>query len=118
MTTITNTTAIVTPAQIALCERVVDATTGQAFYIVKSEHYDENYTEYTVKAIKIAGRYWTTCTCPAGLKGVACKHKIWAAAAAQVHKTQAKVEAMTSTPVATNVDSATLAVLCQEGLPN
>lgn len=109
MTTSTTTTTIniVTPAQIAKCERVIDMTTGQAFYIVQSE--SDDTVEYTVRALKVNGRYFLTCTCKAGLSGTPCKHKRWASAAAQVDKTAAKVEAMSSTfAVATNVSDRTL----------
>lgn len=109
-TTTTN-VSIVTPAQLALCERVIDMTTGQAFYIVTSE--TDDTVEYTVKAIKVAGRYFVTCTCPAGLKGIACKHKRFAAASAQVEKTAVKVEAMgresVPTTTFTTVDAVTMA---------
>ena len=101
----------VTRAQIEMCERIIDNATGQAFFSVRSEHYDDNYTEYTVKAITVAGRYFLTCSCAAGLRGIACKHKVWAAAAAQVHKSEVKALAMARTnaaPVA--VDAATVAL--------
>lgn len=101
MTTSTTamTTTIVTPEQVAMCERIIDMTSGLAFYIVKSESYADNYQEYTVKAVLVNGRYFLTCTCQAGMSGTPCKHKRWATAAAQIEKTQVKVEAMSKAPV-------------------
>lgn len=119
MTTSTTTTnvSIVTPEQIALCERVVDMTTGQAFYIVTSE--SDDTIEYEVRALKVGVKYFVTCTCPAGLKGINCKHKRFAAAAAQVEKTQVKVEAMQrSTTMYTNVDNETLDRVTRASLAN
>lgn len=102
MTTSTTTIATldtVTAEQIARCERIIDMSTGRAFFLVQSESYDANFTEYKVEAIKKNGTYFVTCTCPAGQKAIACKHKRWAMAAARIEKMQARKQAETPVTV-------------------
>lgn len=82
----------VTAEQIARCERIVDMNTGRAFYLVKSEHYSENDLEYKVESIRKNDAWYVTCTCAAGQKAIACKHKRWAMAAARIEKMQRKAE--------------------------
>ena len=125
--TTTITTNIVTREQIDACSRFYNEA-GQAFYMVRSES-DPN-VEYKVEAQQHGGRYFIVCDCPAGQKGINCKHKKWAAAAAQVDRTDRKVEAMSrewKEPIdasyfpevtCTNVDSETLARVMRASLAN
>lgn len=84
--TTTSTTTTVTAEQIARCHRVIDMETMLPFYKVESESGDG--TEYKVATILKNGKWYVTCTCPAGLKGIPCKHRRWAKAAAEEYKAE------------------------------
>jgi hypothetical protein len=89
--TTTSTTTTVTFEQIARCHRCIDLENMLPFYKVESE--SGNGQEYKVATIRKNGKWYVTCTCPAGLKGVPCKHRKWAKAAAQEYKELLKAEA-------------------------
>ena len=88
-------TAIVTEAQLARCHRCIDLNTMMPFYKVESER--DSLVEYKVATIWKRGRWFTTCTCPAGLRGIACKHVRWCLAHAAEYKRelaeQARIDA-------------------------
>lgn len=79
-------TTIVTEAQLARCHRVIDLNTMLPFYKVESER--DSLVEYKVATIWKQGRWHVTCSCPAGLRGIACKHRRWARAAAAEYKAE------------------------------
>lgn len=91
MTISTATTTEVTEEQIARCHRFVDESTKLPFYLVQSER--DELVEYKVATIRKNGQWYITCTCPAGLRGVPCKHRRWAAAAAAEYKEMIKAAA-------------------------
>ncbi|HZU00276.1 MAG TPA: SWIM zinc finger family protein [Ktedonobacteraceae bacterium] len=81
----------VTAEQLDRCTRVIDLDTQTPFYIVESE---SNPTQqYKVAALRKHGKWYTTCSCPAGLKGIPCKHIRWAKAAAEEYKEELKAQA-------------------------
>ena len=81
----------VTSEQIDRCSRVIDESTMTPFYLVLSE--SDNQTEYRVSALHKDGEYYLTCTCPAGLRGIPCKHRRWAMAASEEYKELLKAQA-------------------------
>jgi hypothetical protein len=84
-------TIAVTSEQIDRCTRVIDLETMTPFYMVRSE--SDDLQEYKVAALHKNGAYYLTCTCPAGLAGLACKHRRWAMAAAEAYKVELKEQA-------------------------
>jgi hypothetical protein len=89
--TISTKAATVTSEQISRCRRVVDEASKLPFYIVLSE--SDNQTEYAVKTLYRNGKWYITCSCPAGLYGKACKHRRWARAAAAEYKQELVAQA-------------------------
>jgi hypothetical protein len=81
----------VTEEQIERCHRVINENTHTPFYLVESER--DSFVEYKVEAILKDGEWYLTCTCPAGLKGIPCKHRRWAVAASEDFKELIKAEA-------------------------
>lgn len=88
----------VTEEQIDRCSRVIDMAAMLPFYLVLSE--SDNLTEYKVAAIRKNGEYHLTCTCPAGLRGIPCKHRRWAMAASEDFKRLIKAQAQADARIA------------------
>lgn len=82
----TTSTTTVTAEQIARCHRVIDLNNNLPFYMVESE--SGNGQEYKFSTIRKNGQWHIVCTCPAGLKGIPCKHRKWAKAAAEEFKAE------------------------------
>jgi hypothetical protein len=111
----------VTEEQIDRCHRVINENTHTPFYLVESER--DILVEYKVEAILKDGEWYLTCTCPAGLRGIPCKHRRWAVAASEDFKELIKAEAQAQARIDdekaptslmakvgyTNVDEVTLA---------
>jgi hypothetical protein len=113
-------TNVVTQEQLDRCTRIIDMETMLPFYMVRSE--SDDLTEYKVATIWRHGRWFVTCSCPAGLRGIPCKHQRWAKAAAAEYKDELAIAARCAASVApaittsaqtvvgyTNVDAQTLA---------
>lgn len=89
--TTTTTTTVVTAEQIARCSRVIDMETMLPFYMVRSESDDQQ--EYKVATIWKHQQWFVTCSCPAGLKGINCKHRRWVKAASEEYKKELAAQA-------------------------
>lgn len=73
----------VTREQIEKCFRFTDEQTGEVCYKVQSQTTDD---EYTVKAIRVNGRFHLTCNCKSGQNGGRCWHRRAAIAHSMEHK--------------------------------
>jgi hypothetical protein len=71
-------------SDLSRCHRLIYENTGEVFYLVESKR--DPLVEYRVRALEKGGRYYLTCTCPAGQAGRACWHKRAAFAHAQEYK--------------------------------
>jgi len=101
----------VTDIQIDRCHRCIDMETMTPFYMVESEHYEENQQEYKVSAIRKDGKWHTVCSCPAGLKGIACKHLRWVEAAAAEYKDELVIAARCAASVAPAIEKPAPAIV-------
>jgi hypothetical protein len=89
MTTVAIDTSKVTPEQIGKAYKVFGPD-NKPFYMVENSkgEYDEdgNLIEYTVKAVKVNGKWNLTCNCKAGQNGRLCWHVRAAMACANEEK--------------------------------